>query len=110
MKRLISQCKRKILNYNQRIYFSDIVARLARSSSESEYDGQEISPGNNLNFFLAEEDFKIDFKENLQEFEDTVPRYLKNKKIRPQKRKTKKERSEGKLKIINLKYLFLQKK
>ncbi|XP_033226186.1 ankyrin repeat and zinc finger domain-containing protein 1-like isoform X2 [Belonocnema kinseyi] len=72
----------------------DIVARLARSSSESEYDGQEMSADNIINFSLSAEDYEIDFKENLQEFEDTVPRYLKNKKIRPQKRKTKKERSE----------------
>ncbi|XP_043474158.1 ankyrin repeat and zinc finger domain-containing protein 1-like [Leptopilina heterotoma] len=70
----------------------DIVARLARSSSESEY-GQENS-SNNIDFHMTAEDSKIDFEENLQAFQDTVPRYLKNKKMRQQKRKTRKERSE----------------
>ncbi|XP_051174741.1 ankyrin repeat and zinc finger domain-containing protein 1-like [Leptopilina boulardi] len=74
----------------------DIVARLARSSSESDYGCQENS-SNNINFHLTAEDLKIDFEENLQAFQDTVPRYLKNKKMRQQKRKTRKERSEEQL-------------
>lgn len=77
----------------QSLIFPDIVARLARSSSESEY-GQENS-SNNIDFHMTAEDSKIDFEENLQAFQDTVPRYLKNKKMRQQKRKTRKERSEG---------------
>lgn len=59
---------------------------------------QDFAPGmfKNLEQFSAE-DYEVDFSERLKAFEDTVPRYLKNKKIRQQKRKTKKDRAEGML-------------
>lgn len=40
---------------------------------------------------LIEQELEIEFNENLLAFQDTVPRYMKNKKIRRQKKKTKKE-------------------
>ncbi|XP_036148838.1 ankyrin repeat and zinc finger domain-containing protein 1 isoform X2 [Monomorium pharaonis] len=64
----------------------DIIVRLAQSSSESEMDAHF-----SLNFPLTEENFEVSFKENLQAFQDTVPRYLKNKKAYRQKKKVKKD-------------------
>lgn len=44
-----------------------------------------------LDIPLIEEDFEISFRENLQAFQDTVPRYMKNKKAHRQKKKVKKD-------------------
>ncbi|XP_014477833.1 PREDICTED: ankyrin repeat and zinc finger domain-containing protein 1-like [Dinoponera quadriceps] len=61
----------------------DIVARLAQSSSsESEVD--ENLP---LSISIVEQDLEIEFNEHLLAFQDTVPRYMKNKKTRRQKKK-----------------------
>ncbi|KAG5319103.1 ANKZ1 protein, partial [Acromyrmex heyeri] len=64
----------------------DIIVKLAQSSSESEMD---------LNFpmdvLLTEENFEVSFRANLQPFQDTVPRYMKNKKAHRQKKKVKKD-------------------
>lgn len=67
-------------------FYTEIVARLAQSSSESEMD--ENLP---LSVSIITEDLEIEFNENLQAFQDTVPRYMKNKKARRQKKKVKKD-------------------
>ncbi|XP_015606848.1 ankyrin repeat and zinc finger domain-containing protein 1 [Cephus cinctus] len=73
----------------------DIVARLAQSSSGSETDEkEECSSGNIMDIPLIHENFEIEFNDHLQAFQDTVPRYMKSKKIRRQKRKVKKDRNE----------------
>lgn len=74
--------------------FSDIVARLAQSSSESDSENENSPTGEAP---MIEQNFEIDFNEHLQAFQDTVPRYIKCKKGRRQKRKTKKEKSDGKI-------------
>ncbi|XP_032667918.1 ankyrin repeat and zinc finger domain-containing protein 1-like [Odontomachus brunneus] len=63
----------------------EIVARLAQSSSESEVD--ENMPLSSI----IEQDLEIEFNEHLLAFQDTVPRYMKNKKARRQKKKVKKD-------------------
>lgn len=40
---------------------------------------------------LIEQDLEVDFRENLLAFQDTVPRYMKNKKSRRQRKKSKKD-------------------
>lgn len=75
-----------VLNYRTIFYFPDIIVRLAQSSSESEMDANLP-----LNIPLIEEDFEVSFRQNLQEFQDTVPRYMKNKKAQRQKKKVKKD-------------------
>ncbi|XP_012275018.1 ankyrin repeat and zinc finger domain-containing protein 1 isoform X2 [Orussus abietinus] len=69
----------------------DIVARLAQSSSESELNLNI----NSMDIELVEEDFQINFEDHLQAFQDSVPRYLKNKKIRRQKKNIRKNRNDG---------------
>ncbi|XP_015524854.1 ankyrin repeat and zinc finger domain-containing protein 1 [Neodiprion lecontei] len=69
----------------------DIVARLAQSSSESESD-DDSGPTNEVP--LIEQSLEMDFNEHLQAFQDTVPRYIKAKKGRRQKRKSKKEKND----------------
>ncbi|XP_020298776.1 ankyrin repeat and zinc finger domain-containing protein 1-like [Pseudomyrmex gracilis] len=64
----------------------DIIVRLAQSSSESELDAT-----NTVDITLVEQDHEADFTENLLAFQDTVPRYLKNKKAHRQKKKVKKD-------------------
>ncbi|EZA52420.1 hypothetical protein DMN91_012080 [Ooceraea biroi] len=64
----------------------DYILQLAQSSSES-----EDSKHNPANIALVEQDCEVDFVENLLAFQDTVPRYLKNKKAYRQKKKVKKE-------------------
>ncbi|XP_018314049.1 ankyrin repeat and zinc finger domain-containing protein 1 [Mycetomoellerius zeteki] len=64
----------------------DIIVKLAQSSSESEMD-----PNFPMDFPLTEENFEVSFRENLQAFQDTVPRYMKNKKAHRQKKKVKKD-------------------
>lgn len=75
-----------MLNYRKIFYFTDIIVRLAQSSSESEMDANLP-----LNIPLIEENFEVSFRKNLQEFQDTVPRYMKNKKAHRQKKKVKKD-------------------
>ncbi|KAL6444868.1 hypothetical protein ACFW04_002116 [Cataglyphis niger] len=64
----------------------DIIVRLAQSSSESEIDAQLP-----LDAPLIEQVVEVDFSESLQPFQDTVPKYLKNKKANRQKKKVKKD-------------------
>lgn len=40
---------------------------------------------------LIEQTVKVDFSEILQPFQDTVPKYMKNKKANRQKKKVKKD-------------------
>lgn len=47
---------------------------------------------------LIAQNFEVDFSENLQAFQDTVPKYMKNKKAHRQKKKVKKE---GKVYLFN---------
>ncbi|KAH0947857.1 hypothetical protein HN011_005529 [Eciton burchellii] len=65
----------------------DIILKLAQSSSESELDLKHDS----TDICLIEQNFEVDFVENLLAFQDTVPRYLKKKKTCRQKKKVKKE-------------------
>lgn len=67
-------------------YFIDIIVRLAQSSSESEIDAQ-LPP----DAPLIEQVVEVDFSESLQPFQDTVPKYMKNKKANRQKKKVKKD-------------------
>lgn len=68
----------------------DIVAKLAQSSSESELDS--IAAANiPMDISLIEQEIEIDFHENLLAFQDTAPRYMKNKKARRQRKKTKRD-------------------
>ncbi|XP_070166528.1 tRNA endonuclease ANKZF1 [Polyergus mexicanus] len=64
----------------------DIIVRLAQSSSESEIDAQLP-----LDAPLVEQTVEVDFSESLQPFQDTVPKYMKNKKANRQKKKVKKD-------------------
>lgn len=76
---------------NTSFCFIDIILKLAQSSSESELD----SKCNSADVALIEQNFEVDFVENLLAFQDTVPRYLKNKKAYRQKKKVKKEGERG---------------
>lgn len=75
----------------------DIVAKLAQSSSESELDkveeldNQINTPNIPMDVSLIQQELEVEFHENLLAFQDTVPRYMKNKKSRRQKKKTKKD-------------------
>jgi hypothetical protein len=71
----------------ENLYFIDIILKLAQSSSESELDLKHDS----TDICLIEQNFEVDFVENLLAFQDTVPRYLKKKKTCRQKKKVKKE-------------------
>ncbi|OAD54422.1 Ankyrin repeat and zinc finger domain-containing protein 1 [Eufriesea mexicana] len=69
----------------------DIVAKLAQSSSESELDSQISTLNIPIDVSLIEQELEVEFHENLLAFQDTVPRYMKNKKARRQKKKAKKD-------------------
>ncbi|XP_076666695.1 tRNA endonuclease ANKZF1 [Andrena cerasifolii] len=69
----------------------NIVARLAQSSSESELDSQLGSANIPGDVDLIEQELEIEFNEHLLAFQDTVPRYMKNKKARRQRKKLKKD-------------------
>ncbi|XP_076638178.1 tRNA endonuclease ANKZF1 isoform X2 [Colletes latitarsis] len=69
----------------------DIVARLAQSSSESELDSQLGTANIPLDVCLTEHELEVQFNEHLLAFQDTVPRYMKNKKSRRQRKKSKKD-------------------
>lgn len=71
--------------------FQDIIARLAMSSSES--DSSSVSDENivELNFSIVEENCHVDFTEDLQAFQDTLPKNMRHKRLRRQKKKPKKE-------------------
>lgn len=74
----------------------DIVARLAQSSSESELDGTNCRTVDiPMDISLVQQHLEIEFNEHLLAFQDTVPRYMKNKKTRRQKKKTKKDDFTG---------------
>lgn len=75
------------------LFFADIIVRLAQSSSESEMDAQLP-----LDVSLIEQVVEVDFSESLQAFQDTVPKYMKNKKANRQKKKVKKD---GKVYVFN---------
>lgn len=77
--------------YCLHFYFTDIVTRLALSSSESELDEKHDPANLLLNFPLIEHDLEIEFNEHLLAFQNTMPRYMKNKKTRRQKKKEKKD-------------------
>lgn len=83
---------RKIIP-NRNIYprLLDIVTRLAQSSSESEIANHLDTENIPADVTLIEQELEIDFTENLLAFQDTVPRYMKNKKARRQRKKTKKD-------------------
>jgi len=51
-----------------------------------------------LDIPLIEQIVEVNFSENLQAFQDTVPRYMKNKKANRQKKKVKKD---GKVYLFN---------
>ncbi|XP_054010497.1 ankyrin repeat and zinc finger domain-containing protein 1-like [Hylaeus anthracinus] len=69
----------------------DIVARLAQSSSESELDSQLGTNDIPMDVSFVEQDLEVDLTEHLLAFQDTVPRYMKNKKTRRQRKKSKKD-------------------
>lgn len=75
------------------LFFADIIVRLAQSSSESEMDAQLP-----LDVSLIEQVVEVNFSESLQAFQDTVPKYMKNKKANRQKKKVKKD---GKVYLFN---------
>lgn len=52
---------------------------------------------------LIQQELEVEFHENLLAFQDTVPRYMKNKKSRRQKKKTKKD---GELLLYSFNYIF----
>lgn len=64
---------------------------LAQSSSDSEMDSQSGTAGIPMDITLIEQEMEIELNEHLLAFQDTVPRYMKHKKARRQKRKTKKD-------------------
>ncbi|XP_017890086.1 ankyrin repeat and zinc finger domain-containing protein 1-like [Ceratina calcarata] len=68
----------------------DIVAKLAQSSSESELDSIGAG-GVPMDVSLIEQEMEIDFHENLLAFQDTVPRYMKSKKARRQRKKARRD-------------------
>ncbi|XP_015111543.1 ankyrin repeat and zinc finger domain-containing protein 1 [Diachasma alloeum] len=63
----------------------DIIARLAMSSSESDAD---------VPLQLFDQICEIDFTEDLLAFEDTAPRHIRQKKIKRQRKKVKKDKPE----------------
>ncbi|KAG7204038.1 hypothetical protein KM043_001897 [Ampulex compressa] len=73
----------------------DIVAKLAQSSSESELDGINAVVDIPMDICMVEHNMEIEFHEHLLAFQDTVPRYMKNKKARRQKKKVKRDVSES---------------
>ncbi|KAL2735278.1 ankyrin repeat and zinc finger domain-containing protein 1-like isoform X1 [Vespula squamosa] len=70
----------------------DIVIKLA----ESETSENNSCTNNRVDMPLIEHNMEIDFREHLLAFQDTVPRYMKNKKTRKQKKKVKKNHTDGK--------------
>lgn len=66
----------------------DIVVKLALTPEESETENDCNTTEGNMP--LIEHNVEIDFREHLMAFQDTVPRYMKNKKTRKQKKKVKK--------------------
>ncbi|XP_012257096.2 ankyrin repeat and zinc finger domain-containing protein 1-like isoform X2 [Athalia rosae] len=78
----------------------EIVTRLAQSSSESVSD-DDSSPATDIP--IIEQNSEIDFNEHLQAFQDTVPKYIKSEKRWRQKRKPKKEKTDGNEVLNNLK-------
>lgn len=69
-------------------YFTDIITESGHHSSGSGLDESEGTALSNI--LLIAEDVQIDLKDNLLAFENTTPRYMKNKRLRRQKKKEKK--------------------
>ncbi|KAI4504016.1 hypothetical protein M0802_000487 [Mischocyttarus mexicanus] len=78
----------------------DIVIKLALTSTESETSENNDHTNDQMNMSLVEHNMEIEFREHLLAFQDTVPRYMKNKKARKQKKKVKKTHTDGKS-IVN---------
>nr|XP_050852138.1 ankyrin repeat and zinc finger domain-containing protein 1-like isoform X1 [Vespula vulgaris] len=72
----------------------DIVIKLALTSAESETSENNSCTDNRVDMPLIEHNMEIDFREHLLAFQDTVPRYMKNKKTRKQKKKVKKNHTD----------------
>lgn len=71
--------------------FSDIVARLAESSSESEFDKIDGSMKVPYEHLVIEENITVNFQDDLQAFQNTAPRSMRNKKTNRKKRKERKD-------------------
>ncbi|XP_063972704.1 tRNA endonuclease ANKZF1-like [Diachasmimorpha longicaudata] len=67
----------------------DIIAKLAMSSSESDAD---------VPFQLLDQICEVNFTDDLLAFQDTAPRHIRQKKIKRQRKKVKKEKPE---RIVN---------
>ncbi|XP_035725892.1 ankyrin repeat and zinc finger domain-containing protein 1-like isoform X2 [Vespa mandarinia] len=72
----------------------DIVIKLALTSTESETNENNSCTNNQVDMPLIEHNMEIDFRENLLAFQNNVPRYMKNKKARKQKKKVKKNHTD----------------
>lgn len=72
----------------------DIVIKLALTSTESETSENNDYTNDQVNMPLVEHNMEIEFREHLLAFQDTVPRYMKNKKARKQKKKVKKNHTD----------------
>lgn len=68
-----------------------------------ELDNQINTPNIPMDVSLIQQELEVEFHENLLAFQDTVPRYMKNKKSRRQKKKTKKD---GELLLYSFNYIF----
>lgn len=67
-----------------------------------ELDNQINTPNAPMDVSLIQQELEVEFHENLLAFQDTVPRYMKNKKSRRQKKKTKKD---GELLLYSFNYI-----
>lgn len=83
---------------------------MALTSTESETNENNSCTNNQVDMPLIENNMEIDFREHLLAFQDTVPRYMKNKKARKQKKKVKKNHTDGSVLfmtiILNNMHLF----
>lgn len=68
-----------------------------------ELDNQINTANVPMDVSLIQQELEVEFHENLLAFQDTVPRYMKNKKSRRQKKKTKKD---GELLLYSFNYIF----
>lgn len=68
-----------------------------------ELDNQINTPNIPMDVSLIQQELEVEFHENLLAFQDTVPRYMKNKKSRRQRKKTKKD---GELLLYSFNYIF----
>lgn len=68
-----------------------------------ELDNQINTPNIPMDVSLIQQELEVEFHENLLAFQDTVPRYMKNKKSRRQRKKT---RKDGELLLYSFNYIF----